>query len=332
MNRFTAFSVGVVLTLTTIGVVNYANASGNQIIYSCVNKSTRVIRYVPKKKCARNETSLSWNVSGETGSQGQQGIQGPRGLNGEKGENGAQGPTGLTGTQGATGPTGAIGATGPQGATGPIGPSGPAGPSGSNFISQDVCGNNGTSPCTIGSIGPGGGLIFFIDTSGIYPHFDYLEVAPNDASASSVFAKGALACGINLIANCETNLVTSVAAAQKFQVLGKGQESTTRTLESFSLGGMNILGTAVQVADSYITPTADDWYLPTRNELALVYTNIKGAGLGGFSEQTYWTSSEIPSSSGTDPSHAYVIDFRSTQIYYFSWKNASNRVRAIRSF
>jgi hypothetical protein len=88
----------------------------------------------------------------------------------------------------------------------------------------------------------------------------------------------------------------------------------------------------VLAAMNYKTSLADDWYLPTRAELNLVYQNIHRNGLGGFSAVTYWTSSEIASTTGTNPSNAWVIDFRNTQLYSFAFKNVSNRVRAIRFF
>jgi len=126
-NRFSAFTLGVVVTAASVGVTNYANATGTQIVYACANKSTGVIRYAPKKKCNRVETSLSWNVSGKMGEAGPQGLQGARGLNGDAG---ARGDTGLTGARGETGLTGPAGARGDTGLTGPTGARGDTGPAG----------------------------------------------------------------------------------------------------------------------------------------------------------------------------------------------------------
>ncbi len=95
---FSSFAIGFGCAALSLGAVAYADSAGTQIIYSCVNKTTGVIRYVPKKKCAPNEKSLSWNVSGRTGKEGPQGVQGARGLNGEAGATGADGAKGDTGS------------------------------------------------------------------------------------------------------------------------------------------------------------------------------------------------------------------------------------------
>jgi len=146
------FLLGALTSALVIGMVSYSYAaSDTTIIYACVNKSTQVIRYVPKKKCSSKETALSWNVSGPRGVKGEtgsQGIQGPRGLNGNNGSNGLKGETGSVGPKGETGIPGTNGTNGTQGETGPAGANGTPGSNGTN-------GTNGT-PGTNGANGTPG--------------------------------------------------------------------------------------------------------------------------------------------------------------------------------
>ena len=170
---FRSFAVGFGCAALSLGAVAYADAPGTQIIYSCVNKTTGVIRYVPKKKCAPNEKSLSWNVSGRTGKEGPQGVQGARGLNGEAGATGADGAKGDTGSIGAKGDTGATGTKGDTGATGAKGDTGSKGDPGATGDKGDTglkgdTGATGPSGQT-GLTGPAGAAGAFVlkDGNGI---------------------------------------------------------------------------------------------------------------------------------------------------------------------
>jgi hypothetical protein len=71
----------------------------------------------------------------------------------------------------------------------------------------------------------------------------------------------------------------------------------------------------------------DDWFLPSKDELNLMYINLKKAGRGSFGSAWYWSSSE------------YVNYYAWSQ--YFDCGTQSNinyykyyygRVRAVRAF
>ena len=69
----------------------------------------------------------------------------------------------------------------------------------------------------------------------------------------------------------------------------------------------------------------DDWFLPSKDELNLMYTNLKGTGVGGFESESYWSSSEYNANT------AWYQQFGSSFQLYAN-KYSLKRVRAIRAF
>jgi hypothetical protein len=215
---------------------------------------------------------------GPVGAKGAQGIQGIQGLIGLTGTQGIQGLTGIQGAIGATGLTGAIGAKGATGLTGAAGAKGDTGATGpmnpGSFIYSNTCGVSGTNPCKIGTVGPGGGWIFFVDYYDQYPGFTYLEAAPTDT---------------DYVPWCN-NTDTSIPATGGWagNAVGKGKANTTAMLGVCTSG-------AAKAADQYLTATKSDWFLPSEGELMLMYTNLRQAGVGGFAYDFYWSSTEYNS-------------------------------------
>ena len=68
-----------------------------------------------------------------------------------------------------------------------------------------------------------------------------------------------------------------------------------------------------------------DWFLPSRDELVLMYTNLHTQGLGNFEETEYWSSSEY------NFMLAWRVNFDNGNTDMDS-KDGINRVRAIRAF
>jgi hypothetical protein len=50
--------------------------------------------------------------------------------------------------------------------------------------------------------------------------------------------------------------------------------------------------TVVEMSKALVVNEIAGWRLPTRNELNWMYTNLKKKGLGGFSDDAYWSSEE----------------------------------------
>jgi hypothetical protein len=68
-----------------------------------------------------------------------------------------------------------------------------------------------------------------------------------------------------------------------------------------------------------------DWFLPSKDELNLMYENLKVAEVGGFADFSYWSSSEY------NASGAWNQHF-SGGSQNPNGKNGTERVRAVRAF
>ena len=170
------------------------------------------------------------------------------------------------------------------------GPAGPAGTNGTNAtvaITQlSVCdgtdaGTVADELCKIGMTGPGGGLIFFVDYNDQYASFcatgdcNYLEASPANATSGAWCS--------------DTSTGLGLTGWDKSAV-GAGRTNTTTADTTCTTG-------AVQTAVDYTAPSfngvaKDDWWLGSIGEMMLMYTNLRQAGVGGFSPVSYWSSSE----------------------------------------
>ena len=84
---------------------------------------------------------------------------------------------------------------------------------------------------------------------------------------------------------------------------------------------------AATLCNDYVYGGYDDWFLPSKDELNLMYENLKKAGKGGFASYTYWSSSE-----GSNRTYgAWAQDFGSGS-QYSSLRKDKYRVRPVRVF
>jgi len=249
--------------------------------------------------------------------------------------------TGPAGPVGATGATGANGATGATGPAGPTGATGATGPAGSSFTVQRVCGANGTTLCALGTQGPGGGTVFFIDTDGRFAEFDYLEVAPTDATLSgTVWSTNTLNCGATQSTSCLSTYVTTSGESLKYLAMGTGRAATAEIVARHNAGGVAKSAYAAGVADDYRTATASDWFLPSRDELNEVckYARNTSQAVGAaticsggekrtsFLYNYYWSSSE------SNATNAWDQDFNEGSQYIEDTKAGAAGVRPVRAF
>lgn len=142
-----------------------------------------------------------------------------------------------------------------------------------------------------------GGYIFFIDDSGEHG----LVCAPTDLKAESVWG------------NCSPS-----GAAGK--IAGTGRSNTEDIIK-----GCPGTSTAAGMCHELVLNGYDDWFLPSVNELQLIYRNLHEKGMGGFKETYYWSSTQ-------DKFGAWVVNF------YYGNKSNQGRdkqgvlIRPVRAF
>ena len=153
----------------------------------------------------------------------------------------------------------------------------------------------------IGDEGPAGGIVFYV-TGLLGLHG--LEAAPNDQDDGSGAEWG-----------CYGTAITGADST----AVGTGAQNTADIL-----AGCSEAGTAAELADAYTLNGYSDWFLPSKDELNLLYG--QRAVVGGFANFYYRTSSEV------DSYDAWSQHFGDGAPNHFTNKNYSLNVRVIREF
>jgi uncharacterized repeat protein (TIGR02543 family) len=178
--------------------------------------------------------------------------------------------------------------------------------------------------------GPAGGLVFY-DKGSYSDGWRYLEAAPSgwyNGGSDPLMQWGVYGYTVKPSAKAtavgtgEANTASIVSYHDELWTLypDKGDYYTNPTDYYADNDGT----VAAKVCSEYSVingeTTYDDWFLPSKDELALMYDN-----LGGFSSSFYWSSTEV------------IDSYASTQNFFFGFKlfdakYSENRVRPVRAF
>lgn len=164
----------------------------------------------------------------------------------------------------------------------------------------------------VGDTGPAGGIIFYAkgNRSG---GWRYLEVAPPQTESRAPW-------GLEF----SDGFITPSFLDTKSE-LGTGKKNTKDIAEQSALWE-NKTAIAAQLCNALDYGGQTDWFLPSQDELMLVYVNIAASGLGGFRNEPYWTSTE------SSYQFAYFQSFREGRQFFNGYKTMPMYVRAIRAF
>ena len=162
-------------------------------------------------------------------------------------------------------------------------------------------------------IGPAGGYIFY--DKGYYSSgWRYLEAAPLSTEWTE---KQWGSCGDFYLTGC-----TLIGGTGKD--IGTGQSNTTIIVTWLNSHGE--IDCAAQLCDALVYGGYSDWFLPSKDELNLVFANLEVYGVGGFADDYYWSSSESNADFVWCPSPSTVA------ISVAGFKDNYTRVRAVRAF
>jgi uncharacterized repeat protein (TIGR02543 family) len=195
--------------------------------------------------------------------------------------------------------------------------------------------------------GPAGGLVFYENPNWETDGWRYLEAAPYgwyDGAQDSIgaysgdddpfFQWGAYGYAVDPPATAtaigigESNTANIVTYHDTLWTLypEKGDYYSNATDYHVSNDGTVAAKVCADYSVEHEGVAYGDWYLPSKDELNLMYVNLMIQGRGGFSDcYYYWSSSEY------DASDAWVEVFPSGYQYNFSRNNA-HRVRPVRAF
>ncbi len=169
----------------------------------------------------------------------------------------------------------------------------------------------------IGDTGPGGGLVFYVSEEG-FEVFDgkggvqkcnYLEVTKEELA-------------------CVRWSPTDSNSVQGATGLGYGKANTYKIVSYFSNANSSNCAAYVCYKYNNANTSAGEWFLPSKDELNLMYVNLCKEDIGDFDEDSYWSSSETDFSSD----YAWRQQFYGVGQQSYGTRDYAHRMRPVRAF
>jgi hypothetical protein len=159
-------------------------------------------------------------------------------------------------------------------------------------------------------VGPAGGWVFY-DKGSYSDGWRYLEAAPASVEIIVKWMQG----------------VDSFSTGATETGIGTGMRNTQLIVSAIidSATDMDSYAEAAHGCRGLCYGGVSDWFLPSKDELDLMYTNLYLNGVGGFADGNYWSSSEYNANLAWDQKFN-----NGNQTYYY--KYGIRRVRAVRAF
>ena len=195
-------------------------------------------------------------------------------------------------------------------------------------LTGKACSASGS--CSIGDVGPAGGVVFY-DAGEHKTWGRYLEAAPVETEGVGLPWKRLTA--VDTKRPIYRNVLKVKAQTQRVLAtqIGMGKINSDRIVKIYGRGRY-----AARYADALVFNGFDDWFLPSKDELNVLYSVLGTAtpGIGSYARSFYWSSSEY------DFNNAWTVNFKDGQQFdREKWLLPDTingvkalRVRAIRAF
>jgi hypothetical protein len=170
------------------------------------------------------------------------------------------------------------------------------------------------SDYNIGEKGPAGGLIFYVNPNYESDGWKYLEAAPSDFPGSN---------NDYHIQWDYRDYRNNPSTGAIETVIGTGKANTQKIVNIQSEGNY-----AAKLCDDLTLNGYNDWFMPSKDELNLMFENLNLKNLGSFASEGYWSSSEYDRSNAWDQHFGSDGHGRSDD----NDKVNGRRVRAVRAF
>ena len=117
---------------------------------------------------------------------------------------------------------------------------------------------------------------------------------------------------------CQGTLIPEGATPD---AIGQGVINTASIVATCATAGI-----AARLADELVLNGFSDWFLPSLEELNEVYANLASAGLGSFSNHSYWASTQATAT------QAYTVDMNNGNPNFHNKSQTNRHTRAMRRF